>query len=454
MKRLTIDFNAFTRARIADDPKYPMMRWETMSRIPFGSCDHYSFTSLPLLRSKGVPVVTDFTPHWACRRMGHTWNLVITETGRRFPFDPAGTLPGQGFRLNEKLSKVYRHTYVYNEDLLAMNQHEEHVPSLFKTLFIKDVTSEYIKTADVKVKTGDLVDKHKFAFCAIFGDFDWTPIAYGKIDGKTVEYKDLGKNTLYTPFTYTKQGELLFFGHPFVVLPNGKYKSYKVNHHKKQTMVLKQKYPALEYATGFLKRLDSCEFQASNDADFKHYTAVHRILRCSANGASAVLPDSVPAYRYWRFFSTNKEAHANVAEIYFYNAQGKAIYGKVIGTEGSWDNNPSHMREAAFDRDILTFFDAPDGEGSWVGMDFGKPTKISQFYYYPRADGNAIAPNDTYELLYWNNGRWDSLGKQKAASPQLVYKNVPSGGIYLLKNHTRGQEVRAFTYEKGQQIWW
>lgn len=54
----------------------------------------------------------------------------------------------------------------------------------------------------------------------------------------------------------------------------------------------------------------------------------------------------------------SKEAHANVSEIYFYDALGKAIYSKVIGTKGSWGNNPSRMRQAAFDRDILTFCDA------------------------------------------------------------------------------------------------
>ena len=132
----------------------------------------------------------------------------------------------------------------------------------------------------------------------------------------------------------------------------------------------------------------------------------------------------------------------------------KKIKGKVIGTEGSWGDNKSCTREAVFDDNILTFFDAPDGDGSWVGMDFGKPVKISHFYYYARGDGNAIAPNDKYELFYWDNNKWKSLGTKKATSPILIFEKVPSGGVYLLRDLTRGQEERIFTYEKGKQIWW
>jgi hypothetical protein len=46
------------------------------------------------------------------------------------------------------------------------------------------------------------------------------------------------------------------------------------------------------------------------------------------------------------------------------------------------------------------------------------------------------------------------MGEQVAIKPLLDYKNVPSGGLYLLHNLSRGKEERIFTYEDGQQMFW
>lgn len=453
-RTLVRDYSSYMRPHIDEDIQYPIMKWEAMSKVPFGTCDYYTYVSLALLRSKGIPVISDFTPHWACRRLGHTWNVLISENGYHYPFDAAGSLPGDSYRLSEKLAKAYRHTYAINEDLVDLNNSEKNIPSLFKTIFIKDVTSDYISCANANINSPELMKDKKYAFLAVFGDRDWTPIGFGKVNGKKILFKNLGRNSLYMPYYYNDNGKTNSIGVPFIVSLNGKVKKINVNRKKRIDMILKRKYPALEYSCNFLSRLDSCEFQASNDIDFKKHQMIHRIGECYGVGYNVKVPDSVPAYRYWRFFSTKPETHANVAEIYFFDMLGKEIKGKVIGTEGSWGDNKDCTREAVFDNDILTFFDAPDGDGSWVGMDFGKPVRISHFYYYARGDGNAIAPKDKYQLFYWDKSKWNSLGTKKATSPVLVFKNVPSGGVYLLRNLTRGQEERIFTYENGKQIWW
>ena len=36
----------------------------------------------------------------------------------------------------------------------------------------------------------------------------------------------------------------------------------------------------------------------------------------------------------------------------------------------------------------------------------------------------------------------------------LIFKNVPSGGLYVLRDKTKGHEQRIFTYEKEEQVWW
>ena len=326
-RQLIRNYKKYMQPHIDNDMKYSTMKWETRAKIPFGTCDFFSYNSLASLRSNGIPVIADFTPHWACRRLGHTWNVLISENGYHYPFDAAGALPGDSYRLSEKLAKAYRHTYAINEELVELNNSEKNVPSIFKTIFIKDVTVDYIKTVNATIKSSEIPKDRKFAFLAIFGDRDWTPIGYGKVNGQKVLYENIGKNSLYMPYCYSDSGKINPLGVPFVITLSGKMKEVKVNTKKTINMILKRKYPSLEYSSSFLNRLDSCEFQASNDIEFKNYRMINRISECYGVGYNVEVSDSVPAYRYWRFFSTKPETHANVAEIYFFDAFRKKDKG-------------------------------------------------------------------------------------------------------------------------------
>ena len=131
--------------------------------------------------------------------------------------------------------------------------------------------------------------------------------------------------------------------------------------------------------------------------------------------------------------------------------------GDIIGTDGVYDPLESATADkySVFDKDPLTFFDAPmDVEYSWVGLDFGSPVAIDKIMYTPRNDDNNIRVGDRYELFYWDDGGWHSLGEQEASSFELRYKCIPSNALFLLKDHSRGKEERIFTYENNMQCWW
>jgi len=452
-RMLSQKYNSIMRPNYNGAISYPNMKWEVNIKVPFGTCDYYAPITMALFRSNGIPVCHDFTPHWACRRLGHSWNVLIAENGHRYSFNGIISLPGDGHNIAEKMAKVYRHTYSINEELLDLNKNETTVPALFKTFFIKDVTSEYLSGIDITIKPDNLPKDRNYVYLAIYGDQNWCPIAYGKVVNGKVKYKCLGRNTLYLPFYYDNNGKMTSISSPFIVQPNGKRKDVVLKNHITKVN-LKRKYPTLEYVYYWLNRLDSCEFQASNDSTFKQYYIFHRINDCHATGHVVNVSDSVPACRYWRFYSTKPETHANIAEMYFYDKEGKRVKGKPIGTEGSWGNRLECTKEAAMDGDILSFFDAPDGDGSWVGVDFGSPIKLDHLFYYARGDGNAIEIDDMYELLYWDTNCWKSLGKKRGTSPTLKYNNVPKGAVLLLKNISKGKEERIFTYENGKQIWW
>ncbi|EEF57830.1 LamG-like jellyroll fold domain-containing protein [Pedosphaera parvula] len=66
------------------------------------------------------------------------------------------------------------------------------------------------------------------------------------------------------------------------------------------------------------------------------------------------------------------------------------LTGTIIGTSGSW-NNSGNTKEKAMDGSLTTFFDAPTGNGDWVGLDLGTNVSkvISQVRYCPRSSNEA-----------------------------------------------------------------
>ena len=61
------------------------------------------------------------------------------------------------------------------------------------------------------------------------------------------------------------------------------------------------------------------------------------------------------------------------------------LSGIVIGTAGSFQNS-GNTRDKVFDGDVTTFFDSPNGDGSWAGIDLGAgvTSKVTALRFYPR----------------------------------------------------------------------
>lgn len=129
------------------------------------------------------------------------------------------------------------------------------------------------------------------------------------------------------------------------------------------------------------------------------------------------------------------------------------LKGEIIGDPKENVKNHRYF-SYIFDGDLSTYFLRPRKMEPWVGLDFGKPQRIVKVRYCPRSDTNFIEIGNLYELLFWKNNDWESLGKKIAQTQELVYKDVPSNGLYLLRNLSGGKEERIFTYENNKQVWW
>lgn len=91
----------------------------SLFKIKVASCPEWTKLGLYTLRSFGVPTVSDYTPNWANRSMGHEWSVLLLPGGHEMPF-----LMGDGYLGYHEdwfgvLAKVYRRTCKIQEDCLA-----------------------------------------------------------------------------------------------------------------------------------------------------------------------------------------------------------------------------------------------------------------------------------------------------------------------------------------------
>lgn len=436
--------------------KYPPLM---LDNIKVGTCDDYGARTIFIMRSLGMPVCTDFSPQWCGYTATHSWNTLIGEDEQIYPF--------MGFEQTSKqwyipsgfhCSKVFRKTYSIQKESLAAQNPGGKLPDFFNYPNIIDVTSQYIPTFDVDVTLKQTnKNKQKFAYLCIFKK-DWGVAHWGEIKNKKVNFTNMGANVIYLP-AYYEENRLAEAADPFFIDSTGIINILTPHPTKKQTMKLERKYPYSANTSMFINRMLNGSFQGSNDPDFNTYDNLHVITQLPKITFNTVDIKSDKKYRYVRYLG-GKGSFTNIAEIEFYASkedliQQKKLTGKVIGTDLDIKiDNRGYSKDKAFDNNVLTFFNSTFDTPAWVGLDLGKPVAIEQIRYLPRNDDNNIRIGETYELVYWQNGNWCSLGRKIADNEILIYENCPVNALFLLHNHTRGKEERIFTYVNDKQIWW
>lgn len=165
----------------------PILRIKTLLQIPSGPCDEYTLISKAVMAANGIPVGIDFTPQWPFRSQGHSWSYLHENTKKNLVFEGVSPTVGTAHKKDHIMAKVYRKTFKANRDILALMQEQNDVPRVFRSPFIKDVTTEYLSTIDIEVKVRS---EDKNVYLAVFDNKNWEIIAYGKNKGGIGEVRE------------------------------------------------------------------------------------------------------------------------------------------------------------------------------------------------------------------------------------------------------------------------
>lgn len=142
---------------------------------------------------------------------------------------------------------------------------------------------------------------------------------------------------------------------------------------------------------GYSARLVGGRFQGANTANFTGAVDLAPALTTASDAAATVTCTNTGTFRYLRFLSSTAET-CNMAELAFYGVPNAApLNGTVIGTDGSYNNDPNRTKAAVFDGFPGTFFDGPVADGCWAGIDLGEGNaeRITVLRYFPRFDQKA-----------------------------------------------------------------
>lgn len=424
--------------------------------LRFGTCNESSALAAYVMRSNGIPVAIDFTPQWGQRSGAHSWCALILGKDSCVDFEGSNSQKVGGHLLvgrSNRLAKIYRRTFSSQNNSLAAIHGDEEIPTLFSNAHIIDVSSSYFKGCNIGLTVPEsLRGGKKIGYLCVFDNANWQPIAWSSFSGEDICFKNLGKNVVYLPAIY-EDGEIMAIKNPILLDSAGSIITLNADKSNLMHVKLLRKYPIMDWWDSRTLDMTNGTFQVSNDLCFKNPVEVYRIRSSPAlkfNNAKVRLKKK---YRYARYLAPQK-SYGEIAELEFYSF-GKKIGG--IPMSSFPEDSILYNAEMAFDNNNLTYFQGKGtNDQNWIGIDFREPVNLTEIRFLGRNDDNFINESDLYELFFWDNGSWNSLGKKqsKGNSQMLEYDNVPSNALLLLRDYSKGKEERIFTYQKDNQVWW
>lgn len=407
---------------------HPISRPETFVKLPGANCEEYAEIAVRIMRSKGIPVGIDFTPQWPDRLNGHYWCVYPNLRGKTTMFNPFASNPDYPHFVHAEFARVYRRTYAPNQEYLKLlRRNKGDVPAMFADVFFTDVTDEYMKTADIKIKLQDGIRlSNNDVYIAVFDNHKWSPVAWGKAYFGKAHFKGMGRRITYIILGYVKD-ELIPISNPFYLDDQGQVNEFIIDENHNIDIRMWRKYPMFQHVFNIHKLLHGGYVEASGDPDFSVAERVSSFPEWSMTSGCEYVTQSKP-YRYWRFCA-DEDKVCDMAELFFFDKDSSRIYPVTASSLN--------------DNDMLTNYSA-EGAKLKEHIDFGSPVSINHISYVRRGDGNAIMPGEQYDIYYWADAKWNHHSSHTAKDIYLDVTDLPSGTLYYIKGYS-GQRYRIFT---------
>jgi hypothetical protein len=448
----------------------------------YGNCTDNSNYKAMIMRAQGIPATIDFMPQYGSDHNKHYWNSIMDRNGNFESFEEPLQDINAWVAYKYRIGKVYRKTFSINKAIeKLLIETKGNVPQLFLDTKFIDVTSQYVAVTSVNLNLKNIPDLTKYAFIAVFNDAGWTPIDFAEIiNDQSVEFKNMGREVMYLPLFFSNN-QYIPASYPFYITKKG-YIDYIEPKTEKTHVTLIRKYHDHQRMVNWLKCLNGGKFEGANQPDFSDAVTLAIIRHIPREHFEELSSVTDKSFKYLRFVFSLQELTlpyegdgASIAEIEFINIDGQKIKGIPVGSPGR-KYNP-YTPNLCFDGNPLTFFEDSRFEiisnpfvklektgtffknirkemFKYVGLKLNNPTRVSKIRYIARNDMNSIQPGDIYELFYWNNETFTSLGKKIAYDTIIEFDNVPKGSLLWLRDLSGGKEERIFTWEKGMQVWW
>ncbi|MFZ5434551.1 MAG: transglutaminase domain-containing protein [Calditrichota bacterium] len=207
-----------------------------MESTHLGRCEDMTNLTIYAMRANGLAVTSDYTPYWANSGNNHAWNAILTFDGKVIPFMGAEANPG-GYRLANKLAKVYRKTYSIQRNNLAFQADDsQQLPGYLASKCYIDVTRDYVPTRTLTLPV-EVPDSMAIAYLCVFNSGEWQPIQWGTITGDSVRFVDMGIDIAYLPGIYVER-KIIPVGPPFILEVDGSIEPLTADTNRRTTLRL------------------------------------------------------------------------------------------------------------------------------------------------------------------------------------------------------------------------
>ena len=270
-------------------------RPSTFALLPGASCEDYSEMAVRIMRSKGIPVGIDYTPQWPDRFYGHYWCSFPNLRGKNTMFNPYASNPDYPHYSHCKFAKVFRRTYAQNKECMALlKKYQGDVPPLCRAPFFKDVTDEYMQTVDIEVPlTKGTGSSRRDVYIAVFDNFNWKPVFWGKRCGRKAYFKGMGRNITYMVFGY-ENGEQIPLSNPFHVDFDGNIKEFIPNFQDTESFEIWRKYPMFQHVFVIHSALHGGYIEASDDSLFSKSEIISKLPEWSLTSGKVAVHQTKP----------------------------------------------------------------------------------------------------------------------------------------------------------------